>query len=194
MKKVIIKAGDALDLLQESKTKFDLIATDPPYAFSGSGKEHALSATVAIVLRESAKRLKRGCWMVIFCASSWRSIAYTVESVRGIIEPVRVATWCKPTSRTKTRTPGWAWTTVKVIAFRKGKSDVYIPGESPDHIVIPPLTKGRRSELPAEVAAWAVSPFTVDGGTMLDPFAGSGALCKAASKDGMRSIGFELEV
>jgi hypothetical protein len=34
---------------------FDLIVTDPPYAFGGSGTEHAISATVATVLRESAQ-------------------------------------------------------------------------------------------------------------------------------------------
>jgi len=70
--------------------KADLIVTDPPYAFGGSGAEHALSATVAIVLRESALRLKRGRWMLVMCAASWRSTAYMVESVRGVLDPVRI--------------------------------------------------------------------------------------------------------
>ena len=46
--------GDSLDLILAETTKPDLIVTDPPYAFGGSGGEHALSATVAVVLREAA--------------------------------------------------------------------------------------------------------------------------------------------
>src|SRR4051812_15850840 len=71
-------AGDALDLIQSFNPAMplDLLVTDPPYAFGGSGDEHALSATVAVVLREAAQRLRRGSWAVIFSAASWRSTAY----------------------------------------------------------------------------------------------------------------------
>src|SRR5688572_14485442 len=91
--------GDALDLISQLSEPIDLICTDPPYAFGGSGDEHAISATVAIVLRESAARLRKGQWMLVMCAASWRSTSYMVEAVRGIVDPVRIATWCKPTSR-----------------------------------------------------------------------------------------------
>lgn len=56
---VMILKGDALDLISQFDREPDLIVTDPPYAFGGAGGEHALSATVAIVLRESAKRLSK---------------------------------------------------------------------------------------------------------------------------------------
>jgi DNA modification methylase len=79
---VKIYKGDSIDLLSTWDQGLDLIVTDPPYAFGGSGTEHAISATVATVLRESAKHLKRGSFMCVFCASSWRSISYMVESVR----------------------------------------------------------------------------------------------------------------
>lgn len=58
--------GDALDLIQSFTEPIDLLVTDPPYAFGGSGGEHALSATVAVVLREAARRLASGSWAVIF--------------------------------------------------------------------------------------------------------------------------------
>jgi len=183
--------GDALNLLQDWSGDLDLVVTDPPYAFSGSGAEHALSATVAIVLRESAKRLSSGRWMIVLCASSWRSLSYMVESVRGVVEPVRVGTWCMPTARTKARTPGWRWASVKAIAFRKGKARPTDSVLSLDHITAAPLTRGRRAELPPEVADWLVSPFAVAGGRMLDPFAGSGALVQAAARAGMDATGFE---
>lgn len=184
--------GHALDLIESLGDAPDLIATDPPYAFGGTGDEHAISATVATVLRESARRLKKGRWMLVMCAASWRSTSYMVESVRGIVEPVRIATWCKPAARTKVRTTGWAWASVNVIAFKKGRaldleSEVLL-----DHITAAPVMHGRRAELPPEVAAWMVAPFVVTGGLMLDPFAGSGALLRAACDHGMRAIGFEV--
>lgn len=184
--------GDALELIQALSTAPDLIATDPPYAFGGSGDEHELSATVAIVLREAATRLRKDRWMLVMCAASWRSTAYMVESVRGVVQPVRIATWCKPVARTRTQTPGWKWASVNVVAFRKGKPRERAEVDAAvDHILASPVTVGRRAELPPEVAAWMVRPFAVPGGLMLDPFAGSGALCRAAEDSGMRAIGFE---
>ena len=51
---------------------------------------------------------------------------------------------------------------------------------------------GRRAEMPPDVARWAVAPFAVKGGVMLDPFAGSTVLCEAAEEAGMRAVGFDL--
>jgi tRNA G10 N-methylase Trm11 len=189
----MILRGHALDLIEQLTDTPDLIVTDPPYAFGGSGEEHAISATVATVLRESARRLAKGRWMLVMCASSWRSQAYMVESVRGIVEPVRVATWTKPKARTKVQTTGWAWASVKVIAFRKGKA---LELESPpylDHITAEPVMNGRRAELPMEVANWMVAPFAVPSGLCFDPFAGSGKILTAAETCGMRALGYELQ-
>jgi DNA modification methylase len=186
----IIK-GDSLDLILRFDQEPDLVVTDPPYAFGGSGGEHALSATVAVVLRETAKRLKRGRWMLVMCASSWRSTAYMVEAVRGVVEPVRIGTWCKPEARTKTRTTGWQWASVNVIAFRKGKAEDPMPAQYLDHITAEPITNGRRAELPPSVADWMVDPFCVFEGLLLDPFAGSGAILVAGERAGMRAVGFE---
>lgn len=184
-----IEKGDALDLMMKFPHRPNLIATDPPYAFGGSGAEHAISATVAIVLREAAARLADGGWLLIMCASSWRSLAYMAEAVRGLVDPVRVATWTKPTSRTKARTPGWAWSSVLVLACRKGKSLIQ-PSAILDHHEAAPVLNGRRAELPESVADWVVSPFASPG-VFLDPFSGSGALPKAAERAGMQAFGFE---
>lgn len=186
--------GDALDLIQSERGTFDLIVTDPPYAFGGNGDEHAISATVAVVLREAAIRLNRGRWMIIMCASSWRSMSYMVESVRGIVEPVRVATWCKPESRTKVSTSGWSWASVSAIAFRKGKAIDSEGAGILDHVTAAVVRNGRRAELPSEVARWAVTPYAVPGGRFLDPFAGSGALPIAAAEIGMQAIGYEKRI
>jgi hypothetical protein len=51
--------------------------------------------------------------------------------VRGLVEPQRIATWCKPVAKTKARTVGWRWASVNVIAFRKGKA-MDTPGLSDD--------------------------------------------------------------
>lgn len=186
-----ITKGDSLDLMLSENCTPDLIVTDPPYAFGGSGSEHAISATVAVVLREAATRLAKGRWMLVMCASSWRSTAYMVESVRGIVEPVRIATWCKPAARTKVETTGWKWASVNVVAFRKGKAIDDCKADDLDHITAPPVINGRRAELPPEVAMWMVKPFAVPGGLFLDPFAGSGAILRAATACGMTARGFE---
>lgn len=185
--------GHALDLIEKLDEAPDLICTDPPYAFGGSGTEHAISATVATVLRESARRLKKGRWMLVMCAASWRSTAYMVESVRGIVEPVRIGTWCKPAARTKVDTEGWKWASVNVIAFRKGRALEIADSNVLDHITAAPVMNGRRAELPPEVARWMVAPYAVPGGLALDPFAGSGALLRASKESGMRFLGYELD-
>lgn len=188
-----VEKCDALEFVMLEQRRPDLIATDPPYAFGGSGCEHELSATVAVVLREAARRLNNGRWMLVMCASSWRSTHYMVDAMRGIVEPQRIATWCKPRAKTKARTVGWKWASVNVITFRKGKA-LDAPGtcDELDHILAAPLTVGRRAELPAEVARWMVTPFSVSGGVMWDPFAGSGALVRAAETAGMEAIGCEI--
>ena len=189
-----IREGHALDLIAEFSGEADLIATDPPYALSGEGAEHALSAIVATTLRESAYRLRKGGWAIVFAASSWRSTYYMVEAVRGILEPIRIGHWDKPAARTKVRTPGWAWASVNVIAFRRpGANGLGEPSPSLDYILAAPLMNGRRAELPKEVARWAVAPFAVPGGVMLDPFAGSTVMCEAAEAAGMRAVGFDLD-
>lgn len=187
---VTVDEGDALEFIDTIREPIDLVVTDPPYAFGGSGDEHAVSATVAIVLRESARKLREGSWMLIFCASSWRSTAYMAESVRGILDPVRVGSWHKPRAKTKARTPGWQWASVSVLACRKGKGRGE-PHEFLDYIVAEPVTKGRRAELPRAVAEWAILPFVVPGGLFVDPFAGSGVLPHVAAEAGMRARGCE---
>lgn len=183
-------ARDCVEALSEVPD-LDLLATDPPYAFGGSGDEHAISATVAIALREYARKLKRDRWAVIMCASSWRSTSYMVEAVRGVLEPVRVGHWSKPEARTKVATPGWKWASVHAVLLKKGSPKVGAETILLDHVLAEPVRNGRRAELPASVAEWAVAPFAVPGGVMCDPFAGSGALCRAAAAVGMEAWAVE---
>ena len=188
---VSIARGHTLDVLASVPT-FDLLATDPPYAMGGEGAEHAIGAVVAVGLREAALRLRKGGWAVVYSASSWRSTYYMVEAVRGVLEPIRIATWTKPVARTKVRTPGWSWASVNVLLFRKpggdrtGTQSILL-----DHITAAPLMVGRRAQLPPSVARWSVEPFAEPGGLMLDPFSGSGALPQAAADLGMAAIGIE---
>lgn len=185
-----LRKGDALELISTLEVAPDLVCTDPPYALRGDGDEHAISATVAIVLREAAVRLKKGGWMLVMCASSWRSQAYMAESVRGILEPVRTLTWGKPVARTRAKTSGPAFASVQVLVFKKGKSMVDAIDQL-DHITEAPVTNGRRAELPPRVADWMVRAYGRPGDVMLDPFAGSGALLLAAQRAGLTAIGFE---
>jgi DNA modification methylase len=187
--------GDALDVLSAGDwpAQFDLVVTDPPYSLSGRGAEHEMTATVAVVLRESARLLRAGGWMLVMCAASWRSTAYVVEALRGVVSPVRIGTWCKPAARTRTRTVGWAWASVNVIVFRTGECAEGAPCPALDHITAAPVTCGRRAQLPPAVADWLVRPYAVAGGELLDPFAGSGEILRAANRAGMNAIGIERD-
>lgn len=185
--------GNAIDLIQDFSSNLDLLATDPPYAFGGEHPEHELSAAVAIVLRESGKKLKQGRWAVVFCASSWRSTNYMIEAMRGILTPIRIATWIKENNTSKARTTGWTFNTVNIIAFRKGKDGLKRQPTSPDYCICPPEKIGRRATLPIEVAKWAIEPFVVSGGVMLDPFMGAGRLCQASAYYRMEPFGFDID-
>lgn len=185
-----LRKGDALDLITSMREVPDIVVTDPPYALRGDGDEHAISATVAIVLREVATRLRSGGWMLVMCASSWRSQAYMAESVRGLVEPVRTLTWCKPVARTRAKTSGPAFASVQVLAFRKGRSS-FPASPLLDHITAAPVTNGRRAELPPIVADWMVASYGQQGQLLLDPFAGSGAILAAANRHGLSALGFE---
>jgi DNA modification methylase len=192
----VILRGHNVDLIEQVES-IDLLITDPPYALGGCGQEHELTASVAVALREYAKKLKTGSWAIVFAASSYRSTVYMIEALRGVLEPVRFGTWVKPASRTKVRSPGWEWASVNIIAFRKGpKNRDDLKNMKPvglDYISCPPVKNGRRAELPLEAARWAVEPFVIEGGIAFDPFAGSGALLKAAEEFGMKTIGIEKQ-
>ena len=95
---------------------------------------------------------------------------------------------CKPESRSEVVTAGWSWASVSVVAFRKGKSELpVLDCLVLDHVTAPVVRVGRRAELPPVVAAWPVRPFAVPG-RFLDPFAGSGALVRAAHECGMDAV------
>ncbi len=189
----MIVKGDAMDVLMATESKFvDLVVTDPPYAFGGSGTEHALSATVALALRECARVLKRDAHLVVMCASSWRSISYMVESVRGTgFAPKRIGTWHKPVSKSKVQSGPWLWACVSVLVFSRGRPQAKATAK--DHISAAPVVGGRRAQLPDAVCDWAVAPFAVPSGIFLDPFCGSGALVNAAERAGMQSIGVDVD-
>jgi hypothetical protein len=86
---------------------------------------------------------------------------------------------------------GRQWASVNVIAFRNGKSAEASSVDALDHFMEAPRRNGRRAELPRLVADWMVAPYAVGAGLMIDPFAGSGALCAAARRAGMQAIGID---
>lgn len=191
-----MRHGDALELVNDFEHKIDLLVSDPPYTFGGDGDEHALSAVVAVVLREAALKLRPAAWAVVFAAASWRSTFYMVEALRGVCEPRRIGTWVKPRAHTRVSTSGWRWASVNAVVLqrRAGHHSRARRGgdvDELDYVSAPPARDGRRAQLPLDVAEWAVAPFAVAGGVMLDPFAGSGALPVAAARHGMHAYGFD---
>jgi len=54
-------------------------------------------------------------------------------------------------------------------------------------------TTGHPAQMPEAVQRWLIDTFSINGETILDPFAGSGTTLRAAKDLNRRSIGIELE-
>ena len=71
---------------------------------------------------------------------------------------------------------------------------------NPDIKVIPAVVSGNQnigidhpSPKPQELMRWLILGATADGGTILDPFMGSGTTLRAAKDLNRRAIGIEIE-
>lgn len=84
-----------------------------------------------------------------------------------------------------------------VIAWKGMKREWYGGGATPNFWCGLPATRGPLSEHPAEKPLEAITlllnALCVPGGTVLDPFAGSGTTLKAAQLTGRKAIGIEIE-
>jgi DNA modification methylase len=193
--------ADALETLVgwNGARRFDLVVTDPPFSSGNQGiPENELTANVILALHEAAKLVKPGGWMLVMSASSDRSLSFVRGAVSKVLVPVRIAPWCRVGAKSIAKDAGWNFDTYLVSAFRrkKGRKDKKeqktesrrIPG----YIVAAPLKHGRRFALPSEVADWMIGPFAMPGGTLLDPFAGSFEIVRAAERAGMHGVGIDI--
>jgi site-specific DNA-methyltransferase (adenine-specific) len=217
----IIHHGDCLELLRSiPEASVDAVVTDPPYSsggmfrcdrtqpvdakyvqsgakscrtqFSGDTMDQrALYAFSVQWMSEARRATKPGGVLVLF--TDWRQLPLFSDALQGSGWIWRnIATWWKPGTRMQ---KGRFSSSAEYVLY--GSIGVPSSGKrSPQNVFACPSMKGKSKvhicQKPTDVMRWAVG-VVPDGGTVLDPFAGSGSTGEAATLEGLRFIGIERE-
>jgi site-specific DNA-methyltransferase (adenine-specific) len=186
--------GDSRDVLPQLQDEsVDLIVTDPPYGMNrvdNDGKDYL--EVVAPILREAWRILKQGGSMFVFT-----STGEVVEIANALGQRLKRMFWLyKPADMTYPLA-GWLLKSEAILWFVKGerailaerkpfKHDCYILNRVGREGV-----EGHPTVKPLVIVKDFVSRCPI-GGTVLDPFAGSGTTLLAAKRLGRRAIGIEM--
>ena len=211
----MIRRGDAVDLLREIPDDgVDVTITDPPYLdhvhanqrVGAKGKRIAkpkdlgfisLSRPLrAQIAHELARVTKR--WVLIF-SDHEGSVGWGEDLRYAGLELVRYGIWRKigaPPQFTGDR-PAVAHEVV-VIAHRPppGNKKRWNGGGHHacwEHKIERGKHRTHPTQKPAALCEELVALFSDPGETILDPFAGSGAILAAAVREGRRTIGMEID-
>lgn len=213
---VTIYHGDVFEVV-DTAGSFDAILTDPPYSSGGifrsdrtalkPTEKYSRAASVAYRHFGGDNRDQRSylAWLTLWIAlagrgitpggsicvfSDWRQLAVTTDAVQAGGFVFRgIGTWHK---RGGKPTKG---------CFRAG-SEFVVHGTwgrteaecYPDSVLSTSLMRDKQhvAQKPVEVMDWLCT-FCPRGGTVLDPFMGSGSTLVAARRRGLRAIGGDID-
>lgn len=204
---VVVHHGDCLDVLRGmADASVDAVVTDPPYAtigesastvHRGSDTQRTETQFYEAWLREHLVELRRilkpsgALWMTI----DWRG-ALCLDNAAGKVggfKRAKIGVWDRGGLGM-----GYAlrntYECFAMVAREDWKRqltnepDVWRHQWSPGH-----RKSGHSAEKPVELFRRAVRLVTPPGGTILDPFAGSGTTLVAALAEGRNAIGIERE-
>jgi len=209
--------------LEDTGVRVDATITDPPYSSGGlhrsdrnvdAAKKYTTTGSRAEYLSQFAgdNRDQRayGAWLGLalaacfrisrpgaLCAvfTDWRQVAVTVDALQvGGFTYRGLQPWLKPKSAARPR-PGGYWDAGEFVVWgTAGASEEtgdplfgagYVEARSPRE-------KVHVAEKPSEVCDWLLS-IVKPGATVLDPFAGSGAIGIAALRRGAQALLVEGE-
>jgi site-specific DNA-methyltransferase (adenine-specific) len=213
--------GDCLEVLRTLPAEsVDAVVTDPPYSsggmfrgdrtqpvdvkyvqtgakscrtqFSGDTMDQrSLYAFSLQWMSEARRATKPGGVLVLF--TDWRQLPLFSDALQGSGWIWRnIATWWKPGTRMQR---GRFSSSAEYVLY--GSVGVQSHGKrSPQNVFPCPSMKGKNKvhicQKPTDVMRWAVG-VVPEGGTILDPFVGSGSTGEAAAIEGFRFIGIERE-
>ena len=212
--------ADALAVLAALPTaSVDALITDPPYSSGGQYKGDRTAATglkyggesmsdfsgdnrdqrshltwMNLWLLESLRVVRPGGVCALF--TDWRQLPTTTDALqvggwvwRGVVP------WAKPSGRPAFKQRAWlnqceyvVWGTAGSSAVTPDGSTQPLPGF---YTAAPPREREHQTQKPLEVMR-ALCRIAPEGGTVLDPFAGSGTTGVAALIEGRQFVGIEM--
>lgn len=189
MSNFTLYTGDCLEILKKIPSgSVDAVVTDPPY---GVGLEYASyndtfenwRRLIDLFVPE-AIRVSRG--PVVIPTSK-------IESERHLhsLNPIWRLCWYKGASCTRSPIGFKDWEPTFVFG---GKPPVYIHDHFTAHANnVRKEVPGHPCPKPVAWATWLVSRMAPEGGTILDPFTGSGTTGVACMRTGRKFIGIEID-
>ena len=194
---IVIYHADCRDVLP-TLPKVDLVLTDPPYGIDGPGKVQMRGAIVVTdYINDSELPL---WWCDIISASAvitftdQARITHQIDALTRAGYPLkRVLCWDKGDSGINPR--GNFVNAFELAVYHRAKGSKWHGNGSTINI----FRCNRRAsphhptEKPLRVISYFMQPTSPDGGTILDPFMGSGTALVAAKQLGRRAIGIEIE-
>jgi site-specific DNA-methyltransferase (adenine-specific) len=218
---VTLYQGDALAVLASLPTgSVDAVITDPPYSSGGMVRGDRMATTSAKYMRgevmsqadftgDTRDQRAYGYWCALWLAESarvtkaggvalmftdWRQLPATTDALqsggwvwRGIVP------WFKPNARPMAgrftaACEYVAWGSNGAMPVTFDGTMATLPGFYQSH---PPRDREHQTQKPLDVMRDLVQ-IVPKGGTVLDPFAGSGTTGVAALAEGRRFIGVEI--
>ena len=195
--------GESLSVLSAIPAEsVDTVLTDPPYFLPAShysvrsgtsrsiGDLSILEHFAKDVFREMARVLLPTGFLYSFCDGQSYPIFYFAAYPH--VARLRPLIWDKAVSIN-----GYAWRHQhELILFAEKKDAPRIPTGDGDVIrtrAVPIRERMHLAEKPVDLLKKLTAKTTPEQGTVLDPFAGSGATLEAARSLGRRAIGIEIE-
>lgn len=211
--------GNCLDLLPEL-SDIDLILTDPPYSSGGAMRSDRMTSTVSKYVNSDSRAFRSefsgdnrdqrayfawsSLWMsfaITVCKPSahllvftdWRQLPTTTDAVQSGGWVWRgLGTWWKPGIRMQRG--GLSSSAEYVVWATAGAMDREDNPHAPQNVFkcAPVKDKSHIAEKPEAVMDWLL-PFAPAGGSVVDPFAGSGTVLARSRALGRCAIGIEID-
>lgn len=211
-----IYAGDALQGVHLDDESVHAVITDPPYCSGGTTEAGRCRAAVQGI-RSGETVTESGGWFIgdnmTTAGLAWLLRAVAIEAHRVLVEGGSLAMFCDwrmlPTLAPAIESSGLRW--VNMIAWDKGHMGMGT-GFRPQHEMVLHFTKGtgdyhdrsvgnvirtkrvhtsqrtHPTEKPVDLLRALVRVTTPPGGTVWDPFGGSGSMLEACDAEGRRAI------
>lgn len=205
---VTLYHGDARTYLAESPDRsVGCVITDPPYterthtkarSLHGGNVHKGITAFNSITDRDlrllltEMGRVSQG-W-VIATLDYAHAFMYDQDPPEGL-KCQRIGVWVKrnPTPQITGDRPAQGWEAIAYLHRDKGRSRWNGGGQHGNYYSLTDGSQGHPTAKPLAIVEDLVAKFSDPGGTVLDPFVGSGTTLVAAKALGRRAIGVELE-